>query len=79
MLELNTLGDPESRAAYRDALVDYYPAHAASFREDSRRGSSAIRCASSIQKDEGDKRDQRGCAVLRRLSERRQPGFLRRR
>ena len=24
VLELNTLGDPESRAAYRQALVDYF-------------------------------------------------------
>src|ERR1700756_5586163 len=27
VLELNTLGDPESRAAYRQALVDYFKAH----------------------------------------------------
>jgi histidyl-tRNA synthetase len=27
ILEVNTLGDPESRAAYRDALVTYFTAH----------------------------------------------------
>ncbi len=37
VLELNTLGDPESRAAYRDALVSYFSAHHARLSEDSRR------------------------------------------
>src|SRR5947209_4877636 len=36
VLELNTLGDPESRAAYRDALVAYFSAHIAQLSEDSR-------------------------------------------
>ncbi|MBV9554537.1 MAG: histidine--tRNA ligase [Alphaproteobacteria bacterium] len=36
-LELNTLGDPESRAAYRDALVSYYAARRAELSEDSQR------------------------------------------
>jgi histidyl-tRNA synthetase len=36
-LELNTLGDPESRAAYREALVSYFSARAAELSEDSRR------------------------------------------
>ncbi|HKY94848.1 MAG TPA: histidine--tRNA ligase, partial [Kiloniellales bacterium] len=35
-LELNTLGDPESRAAYRKALVDYFQAHRGDLSEDSR-------------------------------------------
>ena len=35
ILELNTLGDPESRAAYREALVAYFTAHKASLSEDS--------------------------------------------
>jgi histidyl-tRNA synthetase len=37
VLELNTLGDPESRAAYRDALVRYFSARHAELSEDSRR------------------------------------------
>jgi histidyl-tRNA synthetase len=36
VLELNTLGDPESRTAYRDALVAYFSAHVAELSEDSR-------------------------------------------
>lgn len=36
VLHLNTLGDPESRAAYRDALVAYFSAHEAKLSEDSR-------------------------------------------
>jgi histidyl-tRNA synthetase len=36
-LELNTLGDPESRAAYRQALVSYFSAHHARLSDDSRR------------------------------------------
>ncbi len=37
VLELNTLGDPESRGAYRAALVSYFSRHAAGLSEDSRR------------------------------------------
>src|SRR3954463_16753993 len=37
VLELNTLGDPESRAAYRGALVDYFSARVSELSEDSRR------------------------------------------
>jgi len=35
-LELNTLGDPESRKAYRSVLIDYFSAHRESLSEDSR-------------------------------------------
>ena len=35
-LELNTLGDPESRVAYRDALVAYFGAHGDALSADSR-------------------------------------------
>lgn len=35
-LELNTLGDMESRQGYRDALVDYFSGHQSSLSEDSR-------------------------------------------
>jgi histidyl-tRNA synthetase len=37
LLELNTLGDPESRAAYRDALVAYFSRRLSELSEDSRR------------------------------------------
>jgi histidyl-tRNA synthetase len=37
VLELNTLGDTASRAAYRDALVSYFSAHASQLSEDSLR------------------------------------------
>jgi histidyl-tRNA synthetase len=36
-LELNTLGDPESRAAYREALVSYFSARVSELSEDSQR------------------------------------------
>jgi histidyl-tRNA synthetase len=36
VLELNTLGDTESRQAYRDALVGYFSDHRAALSEDSR-------------------------------------------
>ena len=37
VLELNTLGDSESRSAYRQALVSYFSARASELSEDSRR------------------------------------------
>jgi histidyl-tRNA synthetase len=37
VLELNTLGDPESRAAYRSALVDYFSGRRSELSEDSQR------------------------------------------
>jgi histidyl-tRNA synthetase len=37
VLELNTLGDPESRAGYREALLSYFSAHISELSEDSRR------------------------------------------
>src|ERR1700731_488564 len=37
VLELNTLGDPESRAAYREALVSYFSTKVSELSEDSRR------------------------------------------
>jgi histidyl-tRNA synthetase len=37
VLELNTLGDSESRSAYREALVSYFSARASELSEDSRR------------------------------------------
>jgi histidyl-tRNA synthetase len=37
VLELNTLGDPESRAAYREALVSYFSARVSELSEESQR------------------------------------------
>jgi len=54
-LELNTLGDGESRQDYRRALVDYFTVHRAHLSEDSleRLGRNPLRILDS--KDEGDR------------------------
>jgi histidyl-tRNA synthetase len=54
VLELNTLGDPESRAAYRDALVAYFSARRPELSEDSQRrlDTNPLRILDS--KDPGD-------------------------
>src|SRR5690625_5139286 len=54
-LELNTLGDPESRQAYRDALVAYFSDHRERLSADSRErlGRNPLRILDS--KDEGDR------------------------
>ena len=54
MLEINTLGDPESRARYRAALVDYFSSRRTELSEDSRRRleSNPLRILDS--KDPGD-------------------------
>jgi len=56
ILELNTLGDRESRAAYREALVGYFTAHKGALSEDSltRLERNPMRILDS--KDKGDKR-----------------------
>ena len=56
VLELNTLGDPESRADYRAALVSYLSAHRMHLSEDSqnRLDRNPLRILDS--KDEGDRR-----------------------
>ncbi len=55
ILELNSLGDTESRAAYRAALVDYFSGHADDLSEDSRDrlGRNPLRILDS--KDAGDR------------------------
>jgi len=55
-LELNTLGDPESRQAYRAALIEYFGDHRAALSEDScaRLERNPLRILDS--KDEGDRR-----------------------
>lgn len=54
-LEINSLGDQESRTAYRDALVDYFTGHQNALSEDSlkRLGKNPLRILDS--KDEGDR------------------------
>ena len=54
-LELNTLGDGESRGRYRDALVQYFSSHAVKLSEDSRArlDKNPLRILDS--KDEGDR------------------------
>jgi histidyl-tRNA synthetase len=56
MLEINTLGDAESRAAYRAALVSYFTAHEAALSEDSRTRLARNPMRILDSKDEGDKR-----------------------
>ncbi len=64
MLELNTLGDRESRAAYRDALVGYFTAHKGALSEDSltRLERNPMRILDS--KDDGDKRIVAGAPTI---------------
>jgi histidyl-tRNA synthetase len=56
VLELNTLGDKDSRDAYRDALIAYFTKHKAALSEDSlnRLERNPMRILDS--KDEGDRR-----------------------
>lgn len=56
VLELNTLGDPESRAAYRAALVDYFSDRRDSLSEDSRLRLEKNPLRILDSKDEGDRR-----------------------
>jgi histidyl-tRNA synthetase len=54
MLELNTLGDPDSRAAYRDALVAYFSARRSDLSEDSQRRLEVNPLRILDSKDPGD-------------------------
>ena len=56
VLELNTLGDPESRAAYRSALVGYFSARQSELSDDSRRRLAANPLRILDSKDPGDLR-----------------------
>jgi histidyl-tRNA synthetase len=56
VLEINTLGDAESRAAYRAALVRYFTAHEAALSEDSRNRLARNPLRILDSKDEGDRR-----------------------
>lgn len=63
-LELNSLGDFDSRKAYRDALVAYFTAHQAQLSEDSlaRLERNPLRILDS--KDEGDKQIVAGAPLM---------------
>jgi histidyl-tRNA synthetase len=63
-LELNTLGDPESRAAYRAALVDYFSEHRDQLSEDSRERLARNPLRILDSKDEGDRRLVAGAPVF---------------
>ena len=54
-LKVNSLGDPESRNAYRKVLVDYYSAHAARLSQESRDRLQRNPLRILDSKDEGDK------------------------
>ena len=56
VLELNTLGDPESRQAYRAALIEYFSAHRDALSEDSRTRLTRNPLRILDSKDEGDRR-----------------------
>jgi histidyl-tRNA synthetase len=55
-LELNSLGDGESRNAYREALVAYFSAHLGSLSEDSRNRLERNPLRILDSKDEGDRK-----------------------
>jgi histidyl-tRNA synthetase len=55
VLKLNSLGDPESRAAYRQVLVDYYGAHIDKLSQESRARLQRNPLRILDSKDEGDK------------------------
>jgi len=55
-LELNTLGDPDSRTAYREALVAYFSAHHDSLSQDSRDRLTRNPLRILDSKDEGDRK-----------------------
>ncbi len=64
VLELNTLGDSESRQAWRAALIGYFADMRDQLSEESQAGSSATRCASST----ASRRPTRRCWRKRRPS-----------
>ena len=55
VLELNTLGDPQSRAAYREALVAYFSGHLDALSEDSRNRLTRNPLRILDSKDRGDR------------------------
>jgi len=64
VLELNTLGDSESRAAYRQALVDYFTGHSSKLSQDSRDRLTRNPLRILDSKDEGDRALIKGAPVF---------------
>jgi len=56
VLEVNTLGDPESRIGYREALVNYFTGHAEKLSEDSKKRLEKNPLRILDSKDEGDRK-----------------------
>jgi histidyl-tRNA synthetase len=63
-LELNTLGDPDTRRAYRDRLVDYLEFHRADLSEDSRLRLERNPLRILDSKDPGDRAILEGAPLL---------------
>ena len=63
-LELNSLGDPASRKAYRDVLVEYFGDHRDQLSEDSRERLERNPLRILDSKDEGDRRVSAGAPLL---------------
>ena len=63
-LELNTLGDPASRKAYREVLVDYFGGHRDRLSPDSRKRLERNPLRILDSKDEGDRRVSAGAPLL---------------
>ncbi|MFQ5467061.1 MAG: histidine--tRNA ligase [Kiloniellaceae bacterium] len=63
-LQLNSLGDPQSRRAYRDVLSAYFSDHRASLSDDSRARLERNPLRILDSKDEGDRRIVAGAPVL---------------
>jgi histidyl-tRNA synthetase len=64
VLELNTIGDPESRAAYRDALVSYFTRRISELSEDSRRRLERNPLRILDSKDKSDQRVNAGAPLF---------------
>jgi histidyl-tRNA synthetase len=64
VLEINTLGDPESRAAYRDALVSYFSTRVDELSEDSRHRLERNPLRIFDSKDEADRRVSAGAPIF---------------
>jgi histidyl-tRNA synthetase len=65
VLELNSLGDPESRAAHRKVLIDYFKAHEGKLSEDSKSRLERNPLRIFDSKDEGDRALLPGAPLLK--------------
>lgn len=64
-LQINSLGDPESRQRYRDVLLDYLQAHQADLSEESRQRMNKNPMRIFDSKDDGDKAIMTDAPLLR--------------